>query len=132
MKRLLKYVLYSEKAMDGLIKVSLANLHNNVRHKNRKNETHRVMDHNFILSHIFLDSNPMHSRSRSRKWNLGETDIKRCLANITFISKLRVIFLTNNYVFDGKCIASQRERKHFKTGLHTYTGCPVQIPNNWY
>ena len=45
----------------------LANLHNNVRHKNRKNETQRMMDHNFILSHIVLDSNPMHSRSRSQE-----------------------------------------------------------------
>ena len=33
------------------------------------------------------------------------------------------------YLKNTKCTAGQRDKKHFKIGLHTDTGYPVQTPN---
>ena len=53
---------------------------------------------------------------------------------ITYILKLRIILRTKTYIFSfnkkyAKCIEDPRDRKHFKTCLHTDTGYPVQTPN---
>ena len=44
-------------------------------------------------------------------------------------------YFVNKYLYfpfllkNAKCAAGQRDKKHFKTGLHMDTGYPVQTPN---
>ena len=63
-------------------------------------------------------------------WQKYKSSLNKCLTKITSISKLRIILLTNNYIFikNAKCAAVQRDKKHFKTGFNTDTGYPVQTP----
>ena len=67
-------------------------------------------------------------------WPKHNSDLKKFLTKITSISKLRIILLTNKYIYlfllkNAKCTAGERDRKHFKTGLYTDTGYPMQTPN---